>query len=135
MTNLHSQDAMLADALATLTNEAEAPAPEAPRSTRRTVIIPEVEAPESGYRVILGNSNYGLDVQAPSRGEAVLRALDFAKNSDNPNLRNASAHVFMWTYTVTDSEGRTVRGVEMREEVQAARIARSNARAIARNAG
>lgn len=107
----------------------QAPAP-ARKSTRRTCIVEAVEAPEQGYRVVLGE-RFTYDVEARDRGEAVIVALAMARTSNDPNQRNASAYIFMWNYTVTDTEGTTVHGAAMHEEVQAARIRISNERARA----
>jgi len=97
-------------------NEAtETPAP----TTRRTAIVENVTAPDSGYRVVI--AGHSFDVEAHDRGMAVLMAAAIAKVSGT--LPNVSGYLFMWNYSVTDEHGVTVDGRDMREEVQSARMA------------
>ena len=67
-----------------------------------------------------------LDVAADGYGDAVLAAIGQAKGMGNTLV---GARVFMFNYTVTDSNGVTLDGgsVKMRDMLQAARIAASNA--------
>lgn len=132
---INAQDKALQDALATLTDEAPGSIDEALARpvpdlyTRRTRIVetPTVTGEPGTYRInVMGHDV--AEVKAQGFGEAILIAHDAL-----PEIR---AYIFMWDYSVTDSEGMTLRGAEtvMRAALQDARLARDTAKAQARRA-
>lgn len=95
----------------------------APQTYRRTRIVEEVTAPESGYRVMVEGFD-ALDIDATDAGEAVVMAHALAKVT--PGMWNYGGALFLWNYSVTDSEGVTLRGEDkaMRGMVERARMRR-----------
>ena len=94
-----------------------------PQTMRRTRIVEEVTAPESGYSVMVDGYD-ALDIDATDAGEAVVMAHALAKVT--PGMWNYGGALFLWNYSVTDSEGTTLRGDDkaMRGMVERARIRR-----------
>lgn len=118
---VNAQDNMLTAAFATLIDEGNAPTLDAPAmSSRRTRIVEPVSGPVTGWRVSVEGFPH-LDIETSSRGMAVVLAHAVARCT--PGFANYGGHLFLWNYTVTDADGIVTRGIDMREEVQAARMA------------
>jgi hypothetical protein len=112
-------EAETADLIAQFAEQAQNTATPARRTRIVEAMMPT--APVTGYRVAVAGIPVA-DVKARGFGEAVCIAHD--------GLPEIRGYLFMWDYTVTDSEGMTLRGSDpvLRTAVQDARIARQNRR-------